>query len=256
MNMSDFNAFTQIQSTLEAIPEKDIHVPDMPVEIAAKEAEVMVTAAREDLTALTAIGLNPDVLDSLALSIGALRYAHAHHIATIGELKESAQAWRKHKSVVQNLHRKLLAAWAFATRDVGDASLAIKRIRKGKSRTHLIHHLMALAELGEKYPEARDAIHLKAEELQSAKTLAETLCSIEAKATTESSSSKSKEWRDRAFTHMRSIMKTIVPAAEYAFLDNSDRMTFYRSAYRRRFYLRKLSKKSSFAEVLPAVTAK
>jgi hypothetical protein len=243
--MSDFSAFTQIQPTLAAIPERDVQLPNMPVEIASQEAEVMLTAAREDFAALTSVGLEAGVLDSLAQAIAALRHANAHYVASLGELRDAEKEWRKQKPVAFNLRRKLLAALTFATRDVADASESIKRIRQGKTRVHMIHHLIALAQLGEKYPAACDAIHLEEKELQDAKSLAEVLCGIEAKATTESSSSKSKEWRDRAFTHMRNIQKKVIPAAEYAFLDNTARLEFYRSAYRRRVYHRVAVKKAA-----------
>ena len=98
----------------------------------------------------------------------------------------------------------------------------------------MIQDLLALSELGKKYPAQLQAIKFDAKLLDSASEKADSLGKLYAKAFVEKSTATSKDARDRAFTYMRMLMGEILDAAEYVFRKDQQRLDYYYSAYRSR----------------------
>jgi hypothetical protein len=70
--MADQQDFEKLSEKLSAIDRKAVRVPDMPVVQAVKEGELMATAAAEDSTTLTAVGVVAPKIADLDASVGAL----------------------------------------------------------------------------------------------------------------------------------------------------------------------------------------
>jgi hypothetical protein len=212
--MSDQQDLETLLPKLKAIPPSQVRYPDMPVEQAAKEGQVMATAAEEDAGAITAIGVAPELIAGLGVAVGAFRASQAKLTAAIGEVKEAGRQWMEEEPKAAELRSELLDALSYGLRNIPDAKKALKRIREGEGSLDMIKDIQALAELGS----------MNQNELKK----------MNYDAFIEKGSAGAKDLRDRAFTYMRRIMSEILDAAEYAFRKNPERLEYYYSAYRAR----------------------
>jgi hypothetical protein len=73
--MSDQPAFEKLLPKLNAVDEKNVRYPDMPVEQAVKEGGIMAAAAAEDAKELTGVGLSADLIEEIDTAVAALRFA-------------------------------------------------------------------------------------------------------------------------------------------------------------------------------------
>ncbi len=232
--MADQQDFETLLPTLTAISKNDVRIPDMPVEQAVKEAEIMATAAAEDSQGLTAVGFDGEKIATLDAAVGALRFAQAKFIAAMGELKDASKQWADEEPKAYELRAELLSGTSFALRNVPDAKKALKRIREGSGNPDMIQDLLALSELGKKYPDDLKAINFDLTLLDVAAQKSDELGKLYAKAFVEKSTTGAKNLRDRAFTYMRSLMGEVLEAAEYVFRKDTTRLDYYHSAYRSR----------------------
>jgi hypothetical protein len=232
--MSNRNAFESLREQLTALPRSEIRLPDMPVEQAIREAEIMHSAAVEDAEALAKVGIHSEVLDSLDGAIGALRFTQAQYIAALGELKESAREWVRLLPEAKTLRHELLATLSFATRHIPDATRAIKRIREGVNAAHIVQDLLTLSELGKKYPETLEGLHFDMSELDRAAEMSKRMSHLYARAFIERGSTLAKILRDAAYTLMRRQMNQVMVSAEFVFRKQRERLEFYHSQFRSR----------------------
>jgi hypothetical protein len=232
--MADQQDFERLTPELMAIDGKEVREPDMPVDEAVKENEIMSAAAQRNKDAFVAVNFDTGLIEKCALSGGALRYTQATLTATIGEVKEAAALWTAEEPKGYATRKELLAALAYATRNVPDAQKAIKAVRKGAGGADMVQDLLALVQLGKKYGTHLEAIKFNMGLIDEAETLANRLGKLYANAFIEKGSKEAKLLRDRAFTYMRQVMGEILDAAEYVFRNEPDKLEPYYSAYRNR----------------------
>jgi hypothetical protein len=232
--MSDQQDLETLLPKLKAIPPSQVRYPDMPVEQAAKEGQVMATAAEEDAGAITAIGVAPELIAGLGVAVGAFRASQAKLTAAIGEVKEAGRQWMEEEPKAAELRSELLDALSYGLRNIPDAKKALKRIREGEGSLDMIKDIQALAELGSMNQNELKKMNYDAGQLSAAAEKGTYLSKLFARAFIEKGSAGAKDLRDRAFTYMRRIMSEILDAAEYAFRKNPERLEYYYSAYRAR----------------------
>lgn len=232
--MSDITSFETLRERIESLPRSTLRVPDLPVEQAIKEAEVMHLAAQADFDRLSITGLGQDSIELLGQSVGALRYAQAQFIGALGERKEAARELKKQLPTARALRRELLAHLAFATRNVPDVAQAIRRIREGRSTSNVMQDLRSLSWLGRKYSDSLIALQFDPAELERAGVLAESIGNLDAAAFFEHVTSTAKNVRDAAFTFMRKQMYGVREAAEFVFRNEREKLEMYYSNYRSR----------------------
>jgi hypothetical protein len=232
--MSDQTDFEALLPKLQAIDPKLVNDPDMPVEQAIKEGQVMVTVAREDVNELVAVKFDPATIDELETAVFGFSTAQANMVATLGEQKGAARQWLIEEPGLLKLLKKLLAASRYALRNVPDAFKAVKHIAKGGSKPNRVQDLADIAALGKKYVSYFEAINFDITLLDVAEQKAKTLLSLQALVFAEKSTKGSKDVRDRSFIYMRGLMAQVLSAAKYAFTDDPERLSRYYSAYRKR----------------------
>lgn len=232
--MADRQDFEGMQPKLDALKAKDVRIPDMPVDQVLQEAEIMEAAAAEDAEKLGSVGFDTAIIPELATAIGVLRYTQARLTAALGEVQEAAGKWAGEEPAAYELRADLLAAMAYALRDVNDAAKSIKKIREGTSNADMLLDLKALAELGRKYQPQLEAINFDVKQLDVAAGKSDELGQLYAKAFIEKTTSGAKDIRDRAFTYTRKLMGDILDAAEYVFRKDKTRLDYYYSTYRSR----------------------
>jgi hypothetical protein len=239
--MANQTDLERVTPTLNAYAPKEVRFPDMPVDQALKEAEIMAVAATEDAAKFAEVGFEVEKIDELSLAIDILRLTQAQLTAAIGEVKDAMAEWAEKAPAAFELRAAILAAAAYALRNVPDAARAIKKIRAGHSDADKLCDLKALAELGWKYQPHLEAINFNFAMLETATKKSDELSNLYAKAFVEKSTKDAKDLRDRAFTHMRKLMGEVLDVAEYVFRKDRERMDFYYSSYRSR---RRLSSKT------------
>ena len=232
--MADQQDFESLSTELMAIGEKEIREPDMPVDEAVKENEIMSAAAKRDQNVFDAINLDPGLIEKCAMAGGALRYTQAKLTAAIGEVKEAAALWTAEEPKGYATRKELLAALAYATRNVPDAQKAVRAVRKGAGGADMVMDLGALVQLGKKYRAPLEAIKFNMGLIDEAEDLANRLGKLYASAFIEKGSKEAKMLRDRAFTYMRRVMGELLDAAEYVFRNEPEKLEPYYSSYRNR----------------------
>ncbi|MBN1306489.1 MAG: hypothetical protein JXA18_01130 [Chitinispirillaceae bacterium] len=249
--MADQKDLETLRPQLDLFKPKEVRYPDMPVDQALKEAEIMSAASIEDAEKFAAIGLDREKLDELSLAIGVLRLAQAQLTAALGELKEAARQWADEEPAAYDLRAEMLAAATYALRDIPDAVKALKKVREGAGKSDMLCDLKALAELGRKYKQHFEAIRFDTGTFDIAAIKADELSSLYAKAFIEKNTSGARDVRDRAFTYMRTLMGEVLDAAEYIFRKDKSRLEYYYSTYRSK---QRTSPKTEPAEEEAAVT--
>ena len=232
--MSDQQDFEALLPKLNAIDKKLVRRPDMPVNQAVKEGELMAAAAAEDAAKLTAVGLDSNCIKELDLSVGALRYAEAQLTAALGEVKEAGLQWKQEEPGAYELRADILAALTYGLKSVPDAVKSLKKIREGSGNADMVQDLAGLSQLGKKYQNKLQAINFDVKLLDTAAEKAELLGNLLVKSSLEKATAGAKDVRDRSFTYMRQYMGTVLDAAEYALRKDSTRLDFYHSTYRSR----------------------
>ena len=232
--MADQADLERLLPVLNSYAPKQVRFPDMPMDQALKEAEIMLAAAIEDAGKFDSVGLDQSRLDDLSLAVGVARLTQAQLTAALGELKEAAAKWAEEEPLAYELRADLLATVTYGLRNIQDAIKAIKRIREGKGHADMIVDLKALAELCRKYQPHLEEIKFDIGLIDIADKKADELGNLYAKAFIEKSTAGAKEIRDRAFTHMRKLMGDVLDAAEYVFRKDKERLDFYYSSYRSR----------------------
>jgi hypothetical protein len=232
--MADQQDFEKLSVEIMAIDEKDVREPDMPVDEAIKENEIMSAAVKRDQNVFVAVNFNPGMIEKCGIAGGALRYTQAQLIAAIGEVKEAAALWTAEEPKGYATRKELIAALAYATRNVPDAQKAVKAVRKGAGGADMVMDLSSLVQLGKKYKAPLEVIKFDMALIDEAETLANRLGKLYASAFIEKGSKEAKLLRDRAFTYMRKIMGEILDAAEYVFRNEPEKLEPYHSAYRNR----------------------
>ena len=252
--MADQSDLERLMPALNSFSSGEIRIPDMPVDQALKEAEIMLVAATEDVAKFIDVKFDTTKIDELSAAIGVLQLCQAQLTAAMGEVREATMEWNEKSSAAFELRAEILAATAYALRGVKDAAKAMKKIRKGNGAFDAICDLKALAEVGRKYQPHLEAINFNVEMLDTATKTADELSHLYAKAFVEKSTSDPKDIRDRAFTYMRKLMGEVLDVAEYVFRKDKERLDFYYSSYRRQ---RNSSKTETAAEeaAVPAETA-
>ena len=232
--MADQAELERLLPVLNSFTLKEVRIPDMPVDQALKEAEIMLAAATEDAPKFTEVGFNVALIEDLATSIGVLQFSQAQLTAALGEVKELTKKWTEQSPVVFEQRVDLLAAATYALRNLPDTAKALKKIREGNSDYDKLCDLKALAELGRKYQSHFEAINFDVASFDTATVKADELSSLYAKAFIEKNTVGLKDIRDRAFTYMRKLMGEVLEVAEYVLRKDKERMDFYYSSYRSR----------------------
>ena len=232
--MADRQDFEAVAARLAAIEQERVRYPDMPIDVALKEAGIMAAAAEEDCPKLTAVGMDAGKVPALSTAVAALSFAQARYVAAMGEVKAAAGEWAQQEPGALELRSEILAAAAFALRNTPEAVKAVRRIRQAGSRADMIGDLEALAELGSKYEGQLKAVNFDTKLLGTAAETATALRKVYAKAFLEKTTTGAREIRDRAFTHMRSCMAEVLEVATYALRKDPERLVYYHSSYRSR----------------------
>ena len=232
--MSD-EILNNLKPKLEEIDPKDVREPAMPMAVALQEGNDLATlvSSGDVREKLIAVGMPADGLDSLSNVVKATRTSQSNWVVQRDRSKTDAQKEREEAAYSCRAHIQAASRWNLRTDRRGMAT--VNAIAEGEGVPDLIQDLRDLAGL---LDDRRPAFDLdttfdpvaKAEEARSSASEVESGLSAER---LRDDQTKSKDLRDRAYTHLAGKVGEIREAGRYAFRDDSEMQAKFASAYLR-----------------------
>lgn len=223
--LDDFNVW---KDEIENFPQKDVKLPNLPIDDFVAGVETLAVDAAEDREQLAGAGLDVEMIDQLVPLSGALRYCQAQWMSTFRAQQEAQVQWNEQSPAAYDLRNRLLHHFAFAYRHNENVKQKVARIREGGSHADMVQDLIELAVLGEKYPEPLAAIHFDVELLQQARTLSHTMSELLAAANgAAGEGGEVKNLRDKAYTLLAQKESTIREYGRYVFWQDEEKRSRY-----------------------------
>lgn len=227
--MSYQEDFEQWKESIENVPLEEVKSPNRPVDEIVERTEVLALDAAEDREALAGAGMDVSLIDRLTPLSGALRYTQANWVSEYRARREAQEQWKAESPAAFKLRDLLLHHASFGYRNRPDLLKKVQRIREGGSNADMVQDLVDAAALGEKYPEPLVAINLDLALLQEARTVSHRMSELLAAANGASDeSSETKILRDKAFTLLDEVDRTIREYGRYVFWQDDDKRDRYK----------------------------
>ena len=227
--------FEAKQATLEAIPAADVKQPNLPIDVFLQEAEDLVVWAVDDKEALEAKGLVwTATVEDIPARAGALRYAQAVWMKERYSQEEAIRQWKEQSPQAYQFRDDLLADFRFAYRKNPELISRVRAIAEGRGDADMIQDLSDISVLGKANPTPLEAINYDMTVLDQAETMSGDLADVLALANgSRMESSKAKETRDKAYTHLKETVDEVRDFGKYVFRKEPQRYQGYISRYRK-----------------------
>lgn len=231
--MSNKKYYEEKFETLMAIADHRVKKPvNIPVGVYIQEAENLHCWCEADKDALTAVGLDWELVVDLPARIGALTEAEARWNTERLERPVAPKEWKEQSKTAYDLRNRLLESFRFAYRDHTDLLKTVRIVGKGRGHANMIQSLNSLCALGEGCPEPLARVNFDMSLLDKADETAAQMTRSLARATEERTRrNKTKKIRDRAFTHLKEAVDPIYEYGRFVFRQDSERRKGYRSHY-------------------------
>lgn len=228
---------------IRAIPVDRIkRLKNIPVAVYIQEADNLYHWCRADKDALTARGLDWDLVMDLPLRIEALIKTEAAWNEERISGHETAQEWAGESRAAYALQKKLLHEFRFAFKQDGKTSSIVDEIAQKKGHAGLIQSLNDLAVLGRAYPQLFPPSWFDSSLLDKAAEAADKLSPLLADVTRYGLVEKeTKRTRDQAYTHLKEAVDQVYRLGLHVFPRSSERRKGYRSEYLHRKRIRRPS---------------
>jgi hypothetical protein len=231
-NKEDYNAKLD---AINAIPNDQIQVPAMPVDIFLQEAEDTYHWSITDAAQLATVGITQEMIDDIPVRAGALREAQSIWFKDRYSQEEAQQEWKIQSPEAFDLRDELLHIFYFAFRKDEVLLNRIRAIAEGDSNADMIQDLNDLAVLGKANIDAVKAVGAKPALLDQAATKADEMANLLAAANGDrAEQSETKTIRDKAYTHLKQLIDEVREAGRFLFWRNPDRYKGYTSKYRKK----------------------
>ena len=217
---------------IDAIPEKVVVSPNLPVAVALQEAEDLLEWCKDHKEKLVKADLDWALVEDLPQRIGACRYSQSQWQKEYKSMEDAQKEWNQKSPDAYALRDDLLHHFFRAFRKMPDLTGRVQKIAEGSGHADMLQDLSDLAVLGKANTEPLTKIGLNLGLLDQAATTSEQLAVLLAKANGARLSDNSlKIIRDKAYTHMKEGIDEIREAGQYVFYRNEDRKKGYVSAY-------------------------
>lgn len=231
-NKEDYNAKLD---AINAIPNDQIQVPAMPVDIFLQEAEDTYHWSITDAAQLATVGITQEMIDDIPVRAGALREAQSIWFKDRYSQEEAQQEWKIQSPEAFDLRDELLHIFYFAFRKDEVLLNRVRAIAEGDSNADMIQDLNDLAVLGKANIDAVKAVGAKPALLDQAATKADEMANLLAAANGDrAEQSETKTIRDKAYTHLKQLIDEVREAGRFLFWRNPDRYKGYTSKYRKK----------------------
>ena len=220
------------KSAIEAIDIKDILVPNMPINIFIDEALDLHECGNRDKNLLTAEGLIDEAINSIPTRANALRYLQSVWMKNYDSTNKNMAEWVQMRDEGKELKSIIMHAFRFAYRNNSDVIKKIRRIDEGSSNADTVQDLHDLGILGKEYPEELSQTSFDITNLDRAIDLSVKMGKALAKSNDDSAEDVNhKVLRDKAYTHLKTVVEEIRTVGKYVFWRNPDKLDDYSSEY-------------------------
>jgi hypothetical protein len=224
--MSSTSEFKKTMSACSAIPSDKVQQLSMPVHVIAQEAQDLYEVALMDKEELVKVGMDEQLIDKLQKAGMFLRYTEAEWNNIRGNRAEAQRMWNEKSPEGFKLLHTILYNLRFALRYREDALARVRDIAEGGSNAGV---------LGKSYTRELQKIGFDLALLDTAEKTAAELTDLLAKANLNSSEeNEHRELRDRAFTHLKTILSEIREYGKFIYHGDKKHMREYTSAYLRK----------------------
>ncbi|MCX4243132.1 hypothetical protein [Paraliomyxa miuraensis] len=240
---------------LHALSSSSITEPNAPMAVALQEANDLHTVVQTADTweRLLKVGVDPKLLDTLPIAVTAARQAQSRWVVVRDRSKEQAQ--REREQAAMELRADVVAACRWNLRDDPKALAVVDAVMQGEGIVDLIQDLQDLAALVAEHEagfDADDTFDASAQ-AEAARSTAEELSAGLSESRTPGDHEAAKDLRDRAYSHLATLVANVREAGRYAFRKDPRRAAAFGSAYVRRIKAR--SRRRTAERTEPEVAA-
>jgi len=227
------NDFETWKERIEALPLREVKLPNQPVDELTASAETLAKEAAKDKKAFKNAGMDVFLIDELASLSGALRYCQAQWMSEYRARQEAQKEWLEQSPTAYELRDEMLHHFSFAYRNYPDIKIKVSRIKEGSSHADMIQDLIELAVLGEKNPQPLTDINYDHSLNEKARVSSRAMSELLATANgSKDESSSNKLMRDKVYTVLTGHMRAIREYGKYVFWKNEERKEKYLSNYK------------------------
>lgn len=241
----------QLTPVLMNLEAADVGRPAIPIAVYLQEAHDMLTFTSdpEVRTALLAVGLSPAVFDNGAEAIAATQQAQSQW--TMVRRSRQPENLPTVREEAQSLRSLVVASIRWNLRSNRTAQAAVDVIVEGDSDADLVQDLHDLAALVTANADAfaDDQTFDAAVTAQLARDRSVELRALLSDRASDETERDAVDLRNRAYTHLNSLMTEIRTAGRYAFRDDTDALRRFGSVYARR---KRAEQRSATAEPEPS----
>ena len=224
--------YESLLTQIEAVPDAETKIPNMPMDTYLQEAENLMTWAEPDQPRLLTMDVDQSVFDNLSVYIGAARYAQSDWMKLRYTQEEATREWREKSPAAEELRNDLEADFRYAFRKRPDLINKVRAIEEGAGNADLVQDLSDLAVLGQANLSLLDVISFDTEQLNIAANKATEMARLLALMNGERLENNApKKLRDKAYTLLKDQIDQIREAGKYTFRKEADRLKGYRSSH-------------------------
>lgn len=232
LNTMSKEHFELKKATIEAIPEKLVSYPGIPVDVALQEAEDLNVWCQADKALLVKAGIDWKLAEDLPFRTGACRYIQSQWQKEYRSLEEAQKEWAEKSPAAYELRNELNHHFFFAFAKIPDLYARVQKIAEGDSHADMIQDLSDLAALGKANLQPLKLIGMDVGLLDKAATTSETMAVLLANANGKKmEDNKMRLLRDKAFMHMKEAVDEIRRCGQYVFWKDEHRRKGYISKY-------------------------
>lgn len=233
--MSQKDDFISQEPAMQALAANEVKTPNMPVDVAAQEAEDQSNIATIYKDDLATAGVTAESIALLRTRASALREAEAQWRTTYNSEQEDVKNWEEQSPQGYAMNKDFSAAFRFAYRTDPRQIAKVREIGKGTGDDDMIQDLLEYAVLGQAHPAQLQAINFDMTKLDTASALSITLTDLLSKSVGDKKTQHLlKDIRDRSFTIMKETLDYIRDAGKYVFNEQPDISKLFTSDYKRK----------------------
>lgn len=232
--MSNSEDYSASIDAIKAIPENQIRIPAIPVNVYLQEAEDLYHWCKDDAAELAKGGITAELIEEIPIRAGACREAQSLWFKDHYTSKEAKKLWNEQSPAAYDLRDELLHDFRYAFRDNTQLLGRVSEIADGTGHADMIQDLNDLAVLGRENPDPLAAINFDVTQLDTAAQTADSMAELLAQSNGDKQEGNpAKIIRDRAYTHLKQLVDDIRACGKYVFWKKPERLVGYSSHYYR-----------------------
>jgi hypothetical protein len=220
------------KDVIEAIPEKEVMYPNIPVDAALQEAEDLNVWCQEDKDKLVKAGLEWRLVEDLPAFTGACRYIQSQWQKEYKSLEEAQKEWNLKSPEAYELRNNMIHNFLHAYFKFSDLYSRTQKIAEGNTHADMIQDLSDLAALGKANTQPLQSINFDLALLDKAETMAAEMAQLLANSNGKKlENNKLRILRDKSYTCMKKSVDEIRRNGQFVFWKDEQRNKGYISLY-------------------------